>query len=987
MSDFCKEATFILLAAFGFFCGCSLETDMGDPSVVPPRSPKESMSLIHLPAGFTATLAASEPLLLDPVAFDWDERGRLWVVEMADYPMGMDNKGKPGGRVRVLEDLDEDGRYEKSTLFAEGLNFPTGILTWRDGVIVSAAPDIIFIRDLNGDNKADEREILLSGLQEGNEQLRANGLRWGLDNWVYVAAGGHHGNFGTDTKLMSWLTGKQILVGSRDFRFRPDTGELEPESGPTQFGRNRDNWGRWFGTQNSNPLWHYVLADNYLSRNLHFAPENALTKLTELNPPVYAASMPQKRFHDFAASIGNFTSACSGVIYRDKELFPADEIHAFVCEPFSNLIQHLRLTDSSVTYTARRVPGQGGFDFFASEDRWCRPVMVREGPDGALWIADIYRYMIEHPQWLPQEGRAELLPHYRAGENRGRIYRIGREEMAASLPVRFDKMDAEELVAALDASNGFLRDKAHQVLLWRNDPATLPLLREISVNGATPLARLHALCVLDGLDELPSALVVEALSDESSGVRENALRLAETRFDEEVLKATVGLVDDPDPKLRLQLAFSLGESQDPMAGKALGRLLVANKDEPMIVAAVMSSATPHIGILAAEITRFHGRYERLLVKPLMSIALGQGDREALATLLTPIFTLRDEGYSPDQFKSFALFLELLENHNGTLQNLGPASEADRLARLLDKSGAMIKQARSTVADAGLSSDERIAAAALLGHHYSSRTEAVPLLTKWLDPKESPDIQMTAIRALSATGSAKVPAALARAWSGFSPANRQIALNSWLSREPWAYDLVQRLERSEIPVSSLDAALRSRLLRHDSDRIRQVADELFSSAISEARVKVVEEYSATLGLKGYSEQGLEIYRQSCVNCHKYGAEGNEIGPNLNSFMEWSPEKLLKAILDPNADIQPGYNSYACSLNNGEQIYGVLVSETGSSVSLKLLDGSLKTVLRNQIASLQSLDQSFMPEGLEAAITHQNMADLIAFLRQPAMHLSE
>lgn len=302
----------------------------------PPLSPAESLKKLHVPSGFRVELAAAEPLVLDPVAFDWDERGRLWVVEMADYPLGMDGKGKPGGRVRILEDTKGDGHYDKATLFADGLNFPNGILTWRDGAIITAAPEILFLRDTDGDGKADERRVLVSGLQEGNQQLRANGLRWGLDNWVHVAIGGHHGKYGVNTRLKSVRTGESVLVGSRDFRFRPDTGELEPQSGPTQFGRNRDNWGRWFGTQNSNPLWHYVLPDHYLRRNPHFGAAQTLVQLlTPPNPPVFPASPLEKRYHSFTQA-GHFTSACAGMIYRDSVLFLGIETHGFVCEPFHN---------------------------------------------------------------------------------------------------------------------------------------------------------------------------------------------------------------------------------------------------------------------------------------------------------------------------------------------------------------------------------------------------------------------------------------------------------------------------------------------------------------------------------------------------------------------------------------------------------------------------------------------------------------------------
>ena len=274
----------------------------------PPKSPAESLKCFQARPGFRVELAAAEPLVQSPVAFEWGADGRLWVVEMADYPLGMDGKSKPGGRVRVIEDTDGDGRYDKSTIFADGLNFPNGIITWRDGAIVTAAPQIIFLRDPAGTGRATERRVLVSGLQEGNQQLRANGLRWGLDNWVHVASGGHHRGHGAATKLKSHRTGAEVATGSRDFRFRPDTGALEPQSGPTQFGRNRDNWGRWFGTQNSNPLWHYVLPDQSLARNPGFAAEQTLAQLlTPANPPVFPASAPEKRYHSFHQA-GRYTS-------------------------------------------------------------------------------------------------------------------------------------------------------------------------------------------------------------------------------------------------------------------------------------------------------------------------------------------------------------------------------------------------------------------------------------------------------------------------------------------------------------------------------------------------------------------------------------------------------------------------------------------------------------------------------------------------------
>ena len=756
------------------------------PAIVPPLSPADSLKKIRVREGFAVELVASEPLTMDPVAIDWSADGRLWVVEMADYPLGTDGKGKPGGRVRVLEDTDGDGRYDKSTLFADGLTFPTGLLTWRDGVVVTAAPDVLFLRDTDGDGKADTREVLVSGLTTGNQQLRANGLRWGLDGWVYCAAGGHHGQYGMGTKLHT-KTG-DVLVGSRDFRFRPDTGELAAESGPSQFGRNRDDWGHWFGTQNSRPLWHYVLADHYLARNPHVAAPNPQQQVVvPLNPKVWPASALEKRYHSFGES-GHFTSACSGMIYRDELLFArGPEQHAFTCEPFHNLVQHNVVTDSGVSFTARRAPGEEQREFFASEDRWCRPVMTRTGPDGALWVVDMYRSMIEHPEWLPKEGKAELLPHYRLGDDRGRIYRVLPSGVAARKITRLDKLSTAELIAALDSPNEWQRDKAHMLLVWRADAAALPLLEKMAAESANPRARLHALC----LAETPAA-IIRALTDSHPGIRENALRLAEKHPTPEIIAAAAQLVNDPDAKVRLQLACTLGEWKDASAGEALARLAVKDCAEPFIAAAVMSSAVPHVRPLTDAVTKASGEPLRIFGPSLTKLAKALGE-----------------------------------------------------------------PAPATVA-------------------------AAP---------ESPD--------------APAPPA--------------------------------------------------------------------------SRGDVIKKFQPALKLTGNPANGRAVFTQLCTTCHKLGNTGHEVGPNLVSVAAHPPEKLLVNILDPSAEVQPGYYAYQCRLTDGTEVFGLIASETANSITFKLPDGTTRPVLRKEIAALQSTRASLMPAGLEAALDLQKLADLIAFLR--------
>jgi len=946
----------------------------------PPLSPLESMRKIHLTPGFGVELVASEPLVLDPVAIDWSSDGRLWVVEMADYPLGLDGKGKPGGRVRVLEDTDGDGRYDKATLFADGLSFPTGLLLWRDGVIVTAAPEIVFLRDTDGDGKADSREVLLSGLMEGNQQLRANGLRWGLDGWVYCAAGGHHRGHGAGNKIRSTRAGKEVAVGALDFRFKPDTGELEPESGPSQFGRNRDDWGHWFGTQNSRPLWHYVLADRYLRRNPHVAaPDPTRQIVVPLNPKVWPVSSPEKRYHSFE-NAGHFTSACAGMIYRDELLFGkstpgAVEMHAFTCEPFHNLVQRNVITQDGVTFAARRAPGEERADFFASEDRWCRPVMTRTGPDGALWVVDMYRYMIEHPDWLPANGRAELLPHYRLGEDKGRIYRVFPTGTPPRKLTRLDQLTTRELAAALDSPNEWQRDKAHMMLLWRADQSVMAPLAKLAAESPNPLTRLHALCVLDSLGTLSSKQIIRAIGDAHPGVRENALRLAEKQSSPEVIAAAAKLVDDPNAKVRLQLAFTLGDWTDPRAGEVLGRLAVANYKDDFMVAAVMSSAVPHARALVDAAVRADAPSLSTLSEPLVNLTLGLSQRDALAALLVPTVTAKNGTFTAMQVTAFSQFLDTLSSRKVTLTALSTGD--DLLAKQLAATEPLFAYAREIAGDESGSFSVRAGAAGLLAKLPSRRAEVLVLLSGWLVPRQPAELQRAGIGALGMTSDTSVPTTLLGGWPSFSPETRAVALEALLSREPWTFATLLHAQSNGAP--AFDAARRGQLLKHSSGRVRDLAAKVFDTAGASSRVKVIEQFQPALKLAGNAVHGEAVFTMLCSACHKRGDVGHEVGPDLLSVANHPPEKLLANILDPSADVQPGFHAYHCRLTDGTELYGLIAAETGNSITFKLADGTTRSVLRASIAELNGGSLSLMPEGLEAGLSHQEMADLIRFLR--------
>src|SRR5271157_1607359 len=375
-------------------------------------TPQESLSTLRVPPGFKVEITACEPLVQDPIALDWGADGKLWVVEMGDYPLGVDGKGKPGGIVRFLEDTNGDGVYDKATTFLDGLPFPTGVLAWRSGVLVAAAPDIFYAEDRDGDGKADHREILFTGFGQGNQQHRLNGFDLGLDGWVYGANGESGGT------IRSVKTGKMVNIQGRDFRFQPDTGEFEAESGQTQYGRHRDDWGNWFGNNNPTWGWHYVLSESDLKRNPYYAAPDPKQPL-EPDTRLYPISRILTRFNDPAAA-GHVTSANSPTPYRDDLFGPEFATSLFVSEPVHNLVHRMILKPNGATYRGVRAPGEAGREFLASSDNWFRPTQLKTGPDGALWVADMYRAVIEHPEWIPGARRDGSIGFIRWIAARGR---------------------------------------------------------------------------------------------------------------------------------------------------------------------------------------------------------------------------------------------------------------------------------------------------------------------------------------------------------------------------------------------------------------------------------------------------------------------------------------------------------------------------------------------------------------------------------------
>jgi len=939
-------------------------------------SPAASLRAIKARPGFQVELMVAEPLVQSPISLAWGPDGKLWVVEMGDYPLGTDGKGKPGGKVKFLEDSKGTGKYDKATVFLDNLSFPTSVLPWGKGVLVTCAPDIFYAEDTRGEGKADKKVVVYTGLIEGNPQHRVNSLVWGLDGWIYCANGESGG------RVKSLQTGAVVDISGRDFRIKPQTGEIEVESGPTQYGRSRDDWDNWFGNNNTNPMYHFVLADHYLRRNPHLTAPNPRVPVSVApgTARVYPLSRTLPRFND-PSHANHFTSANSAIVYRDELFGPAFANSTFVSEPVHNLVHREVMTAKGFTFTSRRADDEQTSEFLASADNWFRPTMLQTGPDGALWIVDMYRHVIEHPQWIPKEWQKKL--DLRAGHEMGRVYRVYPIGAKPRAIPRLDTLDGASLVAALDSPSGWQRDMAQIQLLRKNDTQTIPLLKDMALHHARPLARLHALCTLDGLRALTPGLLEKALADAHPGVRRHAVRLCEPWFIQapKLGELVVKLVTDTEAPVRMQVAYSLGTWDDARAGTALGQLALRDGTDPYLLTAAMSSVTPKLLEPMLQVVLTNSRTSHppaAVIEHLMRLASGQGNTRAVVTILETVGVPEAARPSAWQFGTMAGLLDDLDKHNFSLADL-TTRHGPELQAALKRVAPLFSAARAAVVDPKSDPAARLAAMRLLGRGLDHQREDIRFLADLLSPQNPPPVQAAAANALGHVHQGDVPDLLLRGWKAYAPGMRAQVFDVLLGRPAWTKGVLDAIERKQVLPLEVDAARRQRLLDSRNKEVSQRAAKLLAGAVNADRLKVIAAYRPALTLSGDATRGIKVFTKICASCHQLGGVGTAVGPDLASLADKSGEALLTAILDPNAAVEARYINYTATTKNGLVLGGLLASEAGNSITLVGPDGKAQVVLRSDLEELFSTGKSVMPEGLEKDIALPDMADLIAFLR--------
>lgn len=932
---------------------------------IAPKSPQESLATIQVDDGLQVELVASEPMISSPVAIDFGPDGRIWVVEMHDYNNTKDGSpGEPGGRIVVLEDRDGNGSYECSTVFLDELSCPFGVTVWRKGVLICAAPDILYAEDTTGDGKADVVKKLYSGFGIQHPDARVNGLTYGLDGWVYGAntfAGTIH----------SYVQNKDIQLGDRDFRIKPDSGELEPETGRTQQGRARDDWGNWFGCHNLTLCFHYPLSNRYLGRNPQVALLSSAVSVADANA---ARLFPRGSLVLFPLSgpAGTPTAACSVTLYRDELLGSKYAGSVFTCEPVHQLIHRMVLEPSGATFVGHRPNNEVQSEFLTSTDNWFRPVQIRTGPDGALWVVDMYRYVVEHPLWIPESTLATL--DVTAGSSMGRIYRVVRRDGKRRQPQNLDAMDTQELVAALDTPNGTQRDLVQQLLVWRDDNAAVEPLLHLTSTSKRASTRLQSLSTLDSLGELPNEQIEMALKDPHPGVRRQAIRLAEARLDDSsrLANSVLSLVDDSDPQVALQLACSLEQFSNPQSVVALAHIARRHSEDDFIVTAVLTSISPEdVGSLLRDALAMPGApTSDLLVEKLMDVAGAMGPRDAVATAFDIALGGLGARQGTPHYPALAALLGGLRRNEQSWDELVSPETRRRLE-------ALTNECIGTATDDSAELGDRIACLRVLSRVPILSLEQVESLASLVSAEQEPRLQSAALDCLAMHDNADVAKHILHQWPGLTPQVRNRVLDILLSRDSWTRQLIADIKDRSFDASQIDAAHRQQLTEHPNQEIRKLAAEYLSQYSSPQRAEVVARYAMTRYTTGDSERGRAVFDKNCASCHKFKDTGHAVGPDLASLVNKSDDSLVESVLDPNRAVDQRYAEYLAITHEGRTFKGILTEETATSITLKGQQGEQITLLRSEVDTLES-GRSMMPEGFENEISLQQMADLFTFL---------
>jgi len=972
-----------------------------------PTRPEKAHEALALHPDFAMSLVAAEPVVVKPISIDWDARGRTIVALTPGYPEKSANSGIPAhDEIAILVDADGDGRAESRKTFCSGLDLVTSVVPWKDGVIVSAAPVILWLRDTDGDDACDERVVLFQGFGFGDTHATVSNLRFGLDGWIYAT----QGYSGGASRHVTGVDGTDHgHIGNGLFRFRPDGSAIEMVSA---YGSN--TWGLdwsdddelFFTMANGAHLRHVVVPERVLAggriggvESFAEVPDHdRVFPLTHETAPAYVQI-------DF---VGGFTAAAGCLVYTGGA-WPEPWRNAhFVTEPTVNLVHHDVLAAKGVTFGASKAREA---EFLAGSDLWFRPVHLREGPDGAAYLLDFYNQAVVHNDTRgPPHGPTNAARRPDRDHQYGRIWRLQhRDAKPAPVPKLHGASD-DELVAALDHANRWVRATALRLLIERGTVARRSevvdrekkALLAMARNGATGPGRLAAAWALQQCGGVDAATIGALLADRDAGVRKTAARLAALHGVLEdgsaVAERLIALLPTADARLRLELLAALGDLpssdatvaalvatwprlDDDWSRTALVR--AAARDGEAAVAAACAAGDAQAGLVEQVVARTTRTSPTAALALLPHVAAGRAKSPAL--LRSTIAALR-KSLPADAAPALSAPLEtclreLLADADVelALAVLPLAVRLDPAGRLAPAMGGLADRLQATVADEAQPANARVAALRSLLSIADRRANAIAAAAPLLVPTAPLDVQLAAIEALATTDDVAAARPLVAAFGVLSERARERIFEPLIARASWTAALLDAIEAKPAAARELGPQRLHRLKNHPDAATAERATKVLAKALpgSDATIDaLIAKLLPEVDSAGDAAAGKVVFEANCAKCHTAYGAGGKVGPELTGMGMHGAKDLLPVILDPNRVIEGSFTEWQAFLKDGRLETGVLVRETAEAVVLRNAEGD-KEFARADLAKLKNSGKSPMPAGFES-LGAKGLRDVIAYL---------
>jgi putative membrane-bound dehydrogenase-like protein len=982
-----------------------------------PLPPEESLKHMVVPKGFHVELFASEKDFGGgkPICMTWDERGRLWVALTFDYP----NEPKPPGqgrdRIVICEDTDGDGRADKFTVFAEKLNIPTSMLITRGGVIVFDAGETVFLKDTDGDDKADVRDVLFGTWSRPDTHGTASNMQYGLDNWIWAMQGYNRSRLRVGGEIHDFRQGF--------LRFRPDASKLE-------FIRSTDNntWGLGmseegiiFGsTANGNPSVYMPIPNRYYEAVRGWAPSLMLHSIADsyMFSPI-TDKVRQVDYH------GGYTAGAGHALYTARN-YPKEYWNrtSFVAEPTGHLVGTFVLRRDGSHFRSNNP-----FNLVASDDEWTAPIMAEVGPDGNVWVIDWYNFIVQHnptPQGF-RTGQGAAYESDLRDKKHGRIYRIvcdSSTRSTARFPdrvadgTRFSLAGAtpQKLVETLRHDNMFWRRNAQRLLVERGQRDVLPLLFDLARDSSVDeiglnvglihaIWTIHGLGALDGSNPEATSVAVAALKHQSPGVRRNAVQVLPRNAASVAAILDARLTSDPDSQVRLATFLALADQPETThAAEAVITALSepANMADRWIPDAVTCAAAKNgeyflqglatckepsnkslaiVAIVAEHYAR--GKSTDAIGNVVSHLA--DSDPQMIQAVVRGLAAGWPSGQRPK-------LSDKLEQDLERLAARLPAEQRGLLVKLAVNWGSKrSEQSAIEVAqtllkrleDESLSTAIRLTAASELVEIRGSDQKTIETVLGLVSPSMSPDLATGIVASLRTSDCPDTGRIVVERLPQFAPSARAAALTVLLTRPMWTKALLQSADHGEIQLTELRLDQKQSLAEHPDLAIRQRARELLKrggALPSPDRQKVLDEYLPITKETGDPVAGKAAFKNHCSKCHIHGGEGTRIGPDLTGMAVHPKEHLLMEILDPSRSVEANFRAYRVTLKKGTILQGLLASETQTAIELFDAEGKKQSILRQDIEELQMTNKSLMPDGFEKQLSRKELTDVLEFLAE-------